>query len=202
DQLPPDKAEGLLLNAMNIAPEFEAEFNEWYDKEHIPALAAVPGVLCARRFRATSGNRSEEHTSELQSLTNLVCRLLLEKKNEAGGAHIHTPDAVAPSPPAGPNHAHQRRRKTANTPRTPHDTNAQRDYSRPTTAQSHGLCIRRRILCPHMLTRRSSSCLSTLVRSPYAHAALSRFVVCLLTQRFDLPLFSPSPAAPSFFFFY
>src|SRR5437016_7236921 len=25
-------------------------------------------------------NRSEEHTSELQSLTNLVCRLLLEKK--------------------------------------------------------------------------------------------------------------------------
>src|SRR5258706_2117633 len=26
------------------------------------------------------GNRSEEHTSELQSLTNIVCRLLLEKK--------------------------------------------------------------------------------------------------------------------------
>src|SRR5438046_8181300 len=26
------------------------------------------------------GQRSEEHTSELQSLTNLVCRLLLEKK--------------------------------------------------------------------------------------------------------------------------
>src|SRR5438046_5049207 len=33
--------------------------------------------------RRTSGSmsRSEEHTSELQSLTNLVCRLLLEKKN-------------------------------------------------------------------------------------------------------------------------
>src|SRR5437016_10149224 len=30
--------------------------------------------------RSASG-RSEEHTSELQSLTNLVCRLLLEKKN-------------------------------------------------------------------------------------------------------------------------
>src|SRR5437016_6466505 len=28
------------------------------------------------------GVRSEEHTSELQSLTNLVCRLLLAKKNE------------------------------------------------------------------------------------------------------------------------
>src|SRR5438093_9523768 len=30
--------------------------------------------------RAVVGKRSEEHTSELQSLTNLVCRLLLEKK--------------------------------------------------------------------------------------------------------------------------
>src|SRR2546430_9765247 len=28
------------------------------------------------------GDRSEEHTSELQSQSNLVCRLLLEKKNE------------------------------------------------------------------------------------------------------------------------
>src|SRR5262245_55355158 len=56
DQVAPGGAGGLLLNAMNIAPELEAEFNEWYDKEHIPALAAVPGVLAARRFRGT-GNR-------------------------------------------------------------------------------------------------------------------------------------------------
>jgi hypothetical protein len=55
DQLPPTNAGALLLNAMNIAPELEAEFNEWYDKEHIPALSAVPGVLCARRFRGTGG---------------------------------------------------------------------------------------------------------------------------------------------------
>src|SRR5258706_7402990 len=32
--------------------------------------------------------RSEEHTSELQSLTNLVCRLLLEKKNYDLGSDI------------------------------------------------------------------------------------------------------------------
>src|SRR2546428_11683486 len=57
DALPPAEAGGLLLNAMNIAPELEAEFNEWYDKEHIPALAAVPGVLGARRFPGT-GNRT------------------------------------------------------------------------------------------------------------------------------------------------
>src|SRR5438093_4215040 len=33
------------------------------------------------RQERPSRTRSEEHTSELQSLTNLVCRLLLEKKN-------------------------------------------------------------------------------------------------------------------------
>src|SRR5438093_5584702 len=33
------------------------------------------------RLLHAAARRSEEHTSELQSLTNLVCRLLLEKKN-------------------------------------------------------------------------------------------------------------------------
>src|SRR5262249_58576780 len=33
--------------------------------------------------------RSEEHTSELQSLTNLVCRLLLEKKKRTQNTHTH-----------------------------------------------------------------------------------------------------------------
>src|SRR5437016_10402351 len=33
-------------------------------------------------FRWILRERSEEHTSELQSLTNLVCRLLLEKKKK------------------------------------------------------------------------------------------------------------------------
>src|SRR5262249_56135197 len=37
------------------------------------------------------GGRSEEHTSELQSLTNLVCRLLLEKKKRAPTCPTHTP---------------------------------------------------------------------------------------------------------------
>src|SRR5262249_61775187 len=35
---------------------------------------------CRAPWRWNVGPRSEEHTSELQSLTNLVCRLLLEKK--------------------------------------------------------------------------------------------------------------------------
>src|SRR5258706_11952473 len=41
------------------------------------------GYLKSRDGEATE--RSEEHTSELQSLTNLVCRLLLEKKKKSPG---------------------------------------------------------------------------------------------------------------------
>src|SRR5688572_31587593 len=57
-----------------------------------PAAGPVPGPghcgagCCRRRGgpAADSGTvaRSEEHTSELQSQSNLVCRLLLEKKNK------------------------------------------------------------------------------------------------------------------------
>src|SRR2546430_7627116 len=36
-------------------------------------------IICSRAGEVTA--RSEEHTSELQSQSNLVCRLLLEKKN-------------------------------------------------------------------------------------------------------------------------
>ena len=53
----PRGAGGLLINAMNVAPEHEAEFNEWYDSEHIPALSAVPGALAARRFRSAGSPR-------------------------------------------------------------------------------------------------------------------------------------------------
>src|SRR5438093_2323655 len=40
-----------------------------------------------REQQQTDPPRSEEHTSELQSLTNLVCRLLLEKKKKKKQTH-------------------------------------------------------------------------------------------------------------------
>src|SRR2546430_10855587 len=56
----------------------------------------VPARPSSRRAGAvagrTSASRSEEHTSELQSQSNLVCRLLLEKKKETqeqgGPSHL------------------------------------------------------------------------------------------------------------------
>src|SRR6202142_513526 len=71
----------------------------------LPALAAI-----------SPGPRSEEHTSELQSPTNLVCRLLLEKKiskrvpnraqpyvpaGSASGAHLTHPTLTGSPPGRG-----------------------------------------------------------------------------------------------------
>src|SRR2546425_8604507 len=46
---------------------------------------ATPAALIAELSGAPGAGRSEEHTSELQSLAYLVCRLLLEKKKELTG---------------------------------------------------------------------------------------------------------------------
>lgn len=54
-QEPPTQAGGLLLGATNVVPDHEEEFNRWYNEEHVPALAAVDGVLSARRFRMPAG---------------------------------------------------------------------------------------------------------------------------------------------------
>ena len=45
------EAEGMVMFAANVPAEFESEFNAWYHEEHLPRMAAVPGVLRARRFR-------------------------------------------------------------------------------------------------------------------------------------------------------
>src|SRR2546430_3973275 len=44
-----------------------------------------------------AGYRSEEHTSELQSQSNLVCRLLLEKKNESRRNYSHSCNSCSES---------------------------------------------------------------------------------------------------------
>src|SRR5262249_61770546 len=49
----------------------------WHE---VPAPVERGQLRAPGRSTACSDARSEEHTSELQSLTNLVCRLLLEKK--------------------------------------------------------------------------------------------------------------------------
>src|SRR2546425_5249167 len=68
-----------LFRKLGVVPAFEGfqnfvSFFEQIGSQRLMRLLAIPGTTVA--------NRSEEHTSELQSLAYLVCRLLLEKKNK------------------------------------------------------------------------------------------------------------------------
>src|SRR2546430_12608116 len=63
-----------LQDALGYRADQNAPFNPVY---------SIPSVPVANFPIDTTAARSEEHTSELQSQSNLVCRLLLEKKTSA-----------------------------------------------------------------------------------------------------------------------
>src|SRR3712207_7788945 len=81
-----------LHDALPISSRILAATSASFLTEQCPLSRAVhPGVVDAR-------TRSEEHTSELQSRQYLVCRLLLEKKNNTIIQYVHDLSLDAPSP--------------------------------------------------------------------------------------------------------
>ena len=51
----PLAGKGMLLTSMDIDPSDEAEFNRWYDREHLLERVAIDGFLEARRYIAHDG---------------------------------------------------------------------------------------------------------------------------------------------------
>src|SRR5690625_5591308 len=86
----------VLYNAIEVLPDFFKSLNsQTYTRFRLYIIDNSPGpevleesINLAEKYqidfryvRNEVNNRSEEHTSELQSRGHLVCRLLLEKKN-------------------------------------------------------------------------------------------------------------------------
>src|SRR2546430_4829473 len=74
--VPSVSREDLFLQTKFTLPSGQDPNNIPYDVK-----APLEDQVC-QSFAKSLKNRSEEHTSELQSQSNLVCRLLLEKKNK------------------------------------------------------------------------------------------------------------------------
>jgi hypothetical protein len=47
---------GMLFVASGVAPEDEADFNAWYDREHVEERARIPGFLSGARYAAQPGS--------------------------------------------------------------------------------------------------------------------------------------------------
>jgi len=52
----PLAGKGMLLTSMDIDPSAEADFNRWYDREHLIERVAIDGFLEARRYIAHRGS--------------------------------------------------------------------------------------------------------------------------------------------------
>src|SRR5699024_12827669 len=78
---PPEIYTLSLHDALPISKAGRKDQVEWVEKVGRPARDRRDGVLHAVTFTACN-TRSEEHTSELLSRFDLVCRLLLEKKKK------------------------------------------------------------------------------------------------------------------------
>src|SRR5690625_6169648 len=68
----------------------DASTTAWYMAKALPdvPLTVVTNSIKVTLELAAKTNRSEEHTSELQSRGHLVCRLLLEKKKKNKIKHM------------------------------------------------------------------------------------------------------------------
>jgi hypothetical protein len=49
------------------SPEVEAEYNRWYDEQHLPEVCAWPGITAARRYKLNPGSPGAARSGEARS---------------------------------------------------------------------------------------------------------------------------------------
>src|SRR2546430_4079440 len=86
-----DQAANELLKAAGLSPMGKARLRDGRSGEFFSSDVTVGSIYMMKLSHLVDDKihaRSEEHTSELQSQSNLVCRLLLEKKKKDISSYI------------------------------------------------------------------------------------------------------------------
>ena len=87
----PLAGKGMLLTSMDIDPSDEAEFNRWYDREHLEERVAIEGFLEARRYIAHQGAPkylSLYSTETFEALDSATYRTALANQTDWSKANI------------------------------------------------------------------------------------------------------------------
>jgi hypothetical protein len=82
---------GMLLTSMDIDPSHEAEFNRWYDREHLEERVAIDGFLEARRYIAHAASPkylSLYSTESFEVLNGAAYRTALARQTDWSKANI------------------------------------------------------------------------------------------------------------------
>jgi hypothetical protein len=77
-----DTAPAVLAFFHDIVAGREAEFEEWFQHEHLPERIAIPGFVMGRRYEAVSANRSYFHFYAIRSVEDLKSDAYIARVNE------------------------------------------------------------------------------------------------------------------------
>jgi hypothetical protein len=78
----------------------ESEYNDWYNRQHIPDVLNVPGFVSAQRFRladtqmSRDGNRAHKYLAVYEIETDDLAATLQELRARGGTAEIVPSDAI------------------------------------------------------------------------------------------------------------
>ncbi|MGH3438926.1 MAG: hypothetical protein ACRDRN_20960 [Sciscionella sp.] len=118
---------GMLFSQMEPPRGWEADFNDWYETEHIPARMALDGFECATRYRAVRGTpaylavyelsdlavlssevyrrikeqpseRTERMLSNVHGFTRFTCELVADRGSDARGRYLSAVAFEVPEP--------------------------------------------------------------------------------------------------------
>jgi len=71
-------AAGLFVVRASIAKEREAEFNTWYDREHVPQVLRYPGVRSGKRYRLLTGGDKYEYMAIYEFASEAILQEFLQ----------------------------------------------------------------------------------------------------------------------------
>ena len=94
--MPKTRGTGLLMLWTDVDAAHEAEFNRWYNEEHLHHLLKVPGFLSAGRYEAISGGPKYLAMYELEDVSALRTSAFLDEvrfrpspwRTKASGGHV------------------------------------------------------------------------------------------------------------------
>ena len=110
---------GILAIFNNVAPGREAEFEEWFQHEHLQERLGVPGFLLGRRYEAMRGEpryfnfyvtRSAEVLYSADYRTRLNNPTPMTRVGDVGNLQGHDPHGLSPNLPHRNNARCARRR--------------------------------------------------------------------------------------------
>src|SRR6201981_332643 len=79
------KGRGIFMVYVDIDAPHVQEFNEWYNKEHLPELLSVPGILSAARYEAVKGGPKYLACYELESVAVMQTPAFTNRPRTPGG---------------------------------------------------------------------------------------------------------------------